>query len=114
MLGIVVINVPKNCAECRYNEVDDGCKENICRLLDSWKEPDFDDNSGRYKYCPLRPLPEKQKLIVTGKNQIEKKKIIESKSLEWIKKGYINNPEVAFYCGYNACLDEILGETNHE
>lgn len=62
----------------------------------------------------IRPLPEKQKLIVTGKNQIEKKKAIESKSLEQIKKGFINNPEVAFYCGYNACLAEITGETEME
>ena len=59
----------------------------------------------------LRPLPEKQKLTVTGKNQIEKKRIIKSKSLEQIKKGFINNSEVAFYCGYNDCLNEITGET---
>ena len=59
-------------------------------------------------------MPEKQKLTVTGKNQIEKKRIIRSKSLEQIKKGFINNPEVAFYCGYNACLDEILGEEEME
>ena len=64
--------------------------------------------------CPLRPLPEKQKLTVTGKNQIEKKRIIKSKSLEQIKKGFINNSEVAFYCGYNACLDEITGETDEQ
>lgn len=70
----------------------------------------WEQKSKYFDHVILRPLPQKQKLIVTGKNQIEKKKIIESKSLEWIKKGYINNPEVAFYCGYNECLDEITGE----
>lgn len=101
--SILIIPTPRDCEHCDLpSTIDEILGRVVC----------WEDEYG--KHCPLRPLPKKQKLIVTGKNQIEKKKIIESKSLEWIKKGYINNPEVAFYCGYNECLDEITGEVDHE
>ena len=103
--------IPTDCDSCPFQGYNKYCVIlGEYTALNEWVEdaPYYDlKEKGD---CPLRPLPEKQKLTVIGKNQIEKKKIIESKSLEWIKKGYINNPEVAFYCGYNDCLDKISGE----
>ena len=84
--------------ELRFNEVDDGCKENICKLLGFWKEPNFDDDSGRYEHCPLRPLPEKKEVYYTqGSYNFDPP----------IPKSFL---EMVAYEGYNACLDEILGE----
>ena len=103
MKAFLITDMPKCCNECKCN-FDHWCS------FDNF-ERHINDLERKPKWCPLRPLPEKQKLTVTGKNQIKKKKIIKSKSLEWIKKGYIDNPEVAFYCGYNAYRSEIAGET---
>lgn len=68
--SVLVIDTPLTCEECiLYNVVyypDKNKKENIC-----------------YKYCPLRPLPEK---------------------MSW-------GHTVDYIEGYNACLDEITGET---
>lgn len=107
MKAIAIVELPDDAFD-EYDTwiIDD---EGEIRYLDdgAWMHyKDIDANG-----IELRPLPEKQKLTVTGKNQIEKKRIIKSKSLEQIKKGFINNSEVAFYCGYNACLAEIEGET---
>ena len=104
MKAILIIDIPDKYKFSDFQEV----------ITDLWfkgKNSFIRNYSYMHRGVELRPLPEKQKLIVTGKNQIEKKKAIEGKSLEQIKKGYINNPEVAFYCGYNACIDELLGDT---
>lgn len=111
MKAVLVVDMPKSCLECEFcgyiSDIKDGFRS--CFL----NKHCFEERNAEEEYlmCPLRPLPEKQKLTVTGKNQIEKKRIIRSKSLEWIKKGFVNNSEVAFYCGYNACIDEVVGET---
>lgn len=99
MKAVFVCNMPSSCKDCHIT--CDGCTP----------KKYFQLGAGRPPWCPLRPLPEKQKLTVTGKNQIETKRIIKCKSLEQIKKGFINNSEVAFYCGYNACRSEVAGET---
>lgn len=117
MKAVLVIDMPEHCYECPVVNYKHCNANYFIRRNHGGNIPynfsnEYIHEQGRQTWCPLRPLPEKQKLTVAGKNQIEKKRIIKSKSLEQIKKGFINNSEVAFYCGYNACLDEILGEEN--
>ena len=113
MKAILVIDTTKcgGCPFCHKGAYYSWC--DAPRKERSWEMPltSKDIEEERTVECPLRPLPEKQKLTVTGKNQIETKRIIKCKSLEQIKKGFINNSEVAFYCGYNACRSEVAGET---
>ena len=48
--SILVIDTPKNCAECKLMFLQ-GIGESICNAVD-W--------SRRPSWCPLRPLPEKR------------------------------------------------------
>lgn len=49
MKSILVIDTPKNCAECKLMYLQ-GIGESICNAVD-WEE--------RPSWCPLRPLPHK-------------------------------------------------------
>lgn len=88
MKAILVIDMPKNCITCRYRfgkwneEVG---TFHICSICDErLREEDFGEN--RADFCPLKPMPEKKK------------------TLDDIYAGS------GFDRGYNACIDEILGE----
>lgn len=48
MKAILVIDLPKNCAECKLMFLQ-GIGEGICNAVD-WEE--------RPSWCPLKPLPE--------------------------------------------------------
>lgn len=48
MKSILVIDTPKNCAECKLMFLQ-GIGESICNAVD-WEE--------RPSWCPLKPLPE--------------------------------------------------------
>ena len=74
MKAILVIDMPKNCAECKLIHLQ-GIGESICNAVD-WEE--------RPSWCPLRPLPHKLQA-------------------DWYTDGYKE--------GFNACLEEITGET---
>lgn len=78
MKAILVIEMPKNCAECKLIYLQ-GIGEGICNAVD-WEE--------RPKWCPLRPIPEKQ----------------------------VNKPNTGgftrgFTYGWNECIRRNFGET---
>lgn len=82
MKAILVIDeMPKRCGECPC--VNDEFE--FCRADEKIRDCD------RYKtptWCPLKPLPQKKELF--GKIPLDK---------------------MAEYIGWNACIDEITGET---
>lgn len=105
MKGILVIDMPKDCLHCRLRtviHVSDHFYQ-MCRLQDAgylaepyFKEQDLVDGF-KYKYCPLRPLPQKNKY------DVEKYATVD----------YENDVTLGHYLnkGWNDCLKEITGET---
>ena len=83
--SILVIDTPKNCAECKLMFLQ-GIGESICNAVD-WEE--------RPSLCPLRPLPKKK----TEEEEMAKDPFNEDLFYD------------EYIWGWNACLDEILGET---
>ena len=77
---LVIETMPKSCEECKYRGHTWLSQDIACILLDS-KLPE-DNLDVRSVVCPLRPLPEQ---------------------MTW---GHTAD----FIEGYNACIDEILGE----
>lgn len=85
MKAILVLDkMPKSCANCRLKR---GlfCGENGNSLYDYIHYND--KPSDKPDWCPLRPLPERK------------------------PKDNSNEVNLGFELGWNACLDEILGET---
>lgn len=82
--AVIVIDMPKNCDECRFN-YDMG---NRCDALDEGAEHNTRDmyQEVRPCWCPLRPLPEK-----------------------WERQPYNSQSRVDWKIGYNDCLDDIQG-----
>ena len=89
MKAILVIDMPKNCITCRYRFSkwnEEVGTFHICSICDErLREEDFGDN--RADFCPLKPLPQK-------KNPLDDCGMWNGKGIQ----------------GYNACIDEILGE----
>lgn len=85
--SILVIDTPTNCAKCKLIHLQ-GIGEAICNAVD-WEE--------RPSWCPLKPLPIKNKYKHDSMATID----------------YENDITLADYqnFGWNACLDEITGET---
>ena len=83
--GIIVVDVPESCEMCEfmaYNEFDDRfCIVSTYAYIDDIIEDD------KPHWCPIQPLPEK----INYKNRYEMAK-------ELIAEGW------------NACINEILGE----
>lgn len=83
MKAVLVIDMPRNCWGCPCNEVDsDGMS--WCNAL---VKNTIHSNVERQPWCPLRPLPQKR-----------------------INKDCLVIHEI-WNEGWNACIDEILGET---
>ena len=82
MKAILVIDLPKNCAECKLMFLQ-GIGEGICNAVD-WEE--------RPSWCPLKPMPEKKERESWGDNEY----------------AIYNN---LHKMGWNDCIDYILGET---
>ena len=81
--SILVIDTPKNCAECKLMYLQ-GIGEGICNAVD-W--------SRRPLWCPLRPMPQR-------KNNNESEMV-----------GCLQM-DIGYTLGWNECLDEIVGEQN--
>lgn len=92
--SILIIDTPKNCAECRLVDYWKRVQEYHCRYLDNRYLKEYDEKPID---CPLKPVPQKKDLIEIEKSFIQNKVSI-----------------VKLYnaSGYNACIDEILGEEN--
>ena len=83
MKAIIVIDMPKVCGECRASF----CGDVWYCYAGEYRRPLFTENiQEKPSWCPLRPLP--QKMAVENR---------------WFSKEHAE--------GWNACLDEITGET---
>ena len=82
MKAILVIDTPKNCAECKLMFLQ-GIGESICNAVD-W--------SRRPSWCPLKDLPSNKEMKGDWENVVD----------VWV--------DGANY-GYNKCLNDISGET---
>ncbi|MBR2653992.1 MAG: hypothetical protein IKD59_05485 [Lachnospiraceae bacterium] len=98
MKAILVIDMPKNCAECKLMYLQ-GIGEGICNAVD-WDE--------RPTWCPLRPLPQKKEVEV---NDIEDIMRTEYSIEDIYTNKYIATIQLAtdklISLGWNACLEEI-------
>jgi hypothetical protein len=81
MKSVLVINAPDNCYECNCS--NEGCY--LCQINRVQLEDDFQER--RPDWCPLRPMPQKR-----------------------INKDCLVVHEI-WNEGWNACVDEMLGET---
>jgi len=82
MKAILVLDMPKNCAECKLVFLQ-GIGEAICNAVD-WEE--------RPSLCPLRPMPKRYEYRTDTRYYTVK-----------YNTGYAD--------GWNTCLDKIMGET---
>ena len=97
--SILVINTPDHCFDCPVHQFlegdkDDGYSDVMFCNAENWRKPTTHtpilDFTKRPDWCPLRPLPKKLKLRIQR---------------EWL--GDYDRYEI----GYNACRDDIIGET---
>ena len=87
--AVLVIDMPESCAKCPlFNDVySDMCCRGLNNRGINYPYPkDF-----KQDWCPLKPMPEKYE----------------------IDKSKCSDPhyEFEYEYGYNACIDEILGDT---
>ena len=81
--AVLVMDMPKSCDECDF--VDE--QYHYCNI--PWFGKDVSDYVAcRHENCPLKPMPEKRDT----------------------KYNPTRNPYITE--GYNACIDELLGEEN--
>ena len=85
--AILVIDKPKSCADCELADFG------RCWGTSSYVHMRFDDIPVT---CPLKPLPEKKEIIT---------------DLPQLTDSVSGKIAIAFIKGYNACIKEILGET---
>ena len=99
--SVLVIDTPNNCSECPccyVSENDWGdfisarCQMKYKGFVDKYSEY----NKGRPSWCPLRPLPKYLGFKDT-----------ETETTDWHFGDNFDRAD-----GWNACLDEILGEEN--
>ena len=95
--AILVMDMPKDCCDCRFcRELDEGVKA-CCELMDNpsnselCRRIDVHYCYEKPEWCPLRELPQKQ----------------EDKSLKVVPTAPSQYTE--YVKGYNACIDEIIG-----
>ena len=83
MKSVVVIDTPETCKECLFN----GFNWNVCILTDEDIDEYVNPNETKPDWCPLKPLPQKM-----PRNELGNMSLYKS--------------------GWNACIDEIVGEQN--
>lgn len=84
MKAILIVDMPKSCSECPlFNSDFYACQLVFAELYEEVRK------GIRHENCPLKPLP---------KHVIDRNKFA-------IENKYMNYQD-----GFNACLDEILGE----
>lgn len=87
MKAVLVIDMPCDCYDCPL------CKDSVvdrCNIMyrDIHSDGGIEETDGRPLWCPLRPLPSEKYLSLKDKHD-----------------------DIIFQMGWNACLDEITGET---
>lgn len=104
MKAILVIDMPKSCDCCRFITVNIEHSV-ICDLTKKYlgmADVIPDD-------CPLRPTPQKKDVTVKRIEDIQSYSITEV--ADKISAKIILKTNEIFALGWNACLDEITGET---
>lgn len=90
MKAILVIDMPECCYDCDFCRFNGGYMNGYygrdCLITGESVQNNFNITTSRHKTCPLKPMPEKKKIFDD---------IYAGSGLDR---------------GYNACIDEILGE----
>ena len=89
MKAVLITDMPSNCSECPCTDYM------FCYATQ--KELEIDWEANKPSWCPLRPLPQRNKY------DVEKYATVDYEYEETLGH-YLN-------IGWNACIDEILGET---
>ena len=97
MKAMLVIGMPKSCADCPYCGFEQFTHNPACVICEGRFGKDEDIENERSAICPLRPLPK-------TKERIDGEEFREWECEDHYKNGYAN--------GWNDCLEEILGEDN--
>ena len=82
MKAILVLDIPENCFKCKLQDWAN------CRIVKGCHTGDT-----RPDWCPLKPMPDKAE--VSDCDEL-------CDTDDWYDSGYAD--------GYNACIDEILGD----
>ena len=102
MKAILVIDMPEKCEDCPLTE----WAGSYCRLIGMFV------NDERPSWCPLKPMPQKKEVEV---NEIEDIMHTEYSVEDIYTNKYVATILLAtdklISLGWNACIDEILGET---
>ena len=106
MKAVLVIDMPKSCFDCQL--MVDGW----CYAVKADRTQDTISAKDRTCWCPLRPLPQKLEVKVDTFDDImhtefQMTDVIADKLIANIR--FETDKLVAL--GYNACLDDITGET---
>lgn len=91
--AILVLEMPNNCYQCPYCD----CKDNYCVLCGESMETQGE----RQSWCPLKELPQKKEY--TPLRIDDAFELVGSNAIR-IQVGNV------YIRGFNACLEEILGE----
>lgn len=91
MKSLLIIDTPKTCKECPCQLMF------VCVPADEDIDEYIDPNETKPDWCPLRPLPLKEKI----KNKDE---FMET-------YGWMQEVTTGMDVGWNDCIDEITGET---
>jgi len=83
MKAILMFDMPTECVKC--NQFAFEC----CHAMKREIERENIVQCKRPSWCPVKPIPNR---------------------IDWLENGY-NAEWILFSTGWNACLDEILGET---
>ena len=96
--SVLVIDTPENCYDCPFGSAyrDELGYVGYCKIADClhydvilMTEEHYDcESKSRPNWCPLKPLPEKM----------------------IIPRGARNTDGLEYACGYNTCINEIIGK----
>lgn len=88
MKGILIVDMPKNCAECTLRTSLEANYFHCIATLPRLKIEPMTAHINKEHKCPLKPMPEKNTWDIT-------------------KNGHVTE----YAEGWNACIEEIMGET---
>lgn len=96
MKAVLVIDKPNRCGECPLCSKDENYWGDIVSAECQMQYKGYVALNEKPYWCPLRPLPEKKEMIT---------------DLPQLTDSVSGKIARAFIKGYNACINEITGET---
>lgn len=106
MKAVLLIDMPKSCADCKYCGFEQFTKKSACVICEGNFDIDEDIENERSAICPLRPLPEKKNVAVEDIEDIMHTEFLLD---SLIAKIHLDTDKL-IALGWNSCVDEILGE----